>query len=168
MSDRIVLGQIAGSFGVRGDLRLKSFCAIPEDIAIYTPLYTDDGRVFRVVVITGQTNGALVARIEGISSKEEADALRGQNLSADRDRLPNLPDDEFYHSDLIDLEVLDTGGAILGRVKTVLNHGAGDILEVQLTGKPATALLPFTLAIVPTVDLKAGRIIADPPEGLFE
>ncbi|WP_273690559.1 ribosome maturation factor RimM [Ketogulonicigenium vulgare] len=168
MSDRIVLGQIAGSFGVRGDLRLKSFCAIPEDIAIYTPLYTDDGRVFRVVVITGQTNGALVARIEGISSKEEADALRGQNLSADRDRLPNLPDDEFYHSDLIGLEVLDTGGAILGRVKTVLNHGAGDILEVQLTGKPATALLPFTLAIVPTVDLKAGRIIADPPEGLFE
>lgn len=153
---------------MRGDLRLKSFCAIPEDIAIYTPLYTDDGRVFRVVVITGQTNGALVARIEGISSKEEADALRGQNLSADRDRLPNLPDDEFYHSDLIDLEVLDTGGAILGRVKTVLNHGAGDILEVQLTGKPATALLPFTLAIVPTVDLKAGRIIADPPEGLFE
>ncbi len=153
---------------MRGDLRLKSFCAIPEDIAIYTPLYTDDGRVFRVVVITGQTNGALVARIEGISSKEEADALRGQNLSADRDRLPNLPDDEFYHSDLIGLEVLDTGGAILGRVKTVLNHGAGDILEVQLTGKPATALLPFTLAIVPTVDLKAGRIIADPPEGLFE
>ncbi|ARO13458.1 16S rRNA processing protein [Ketogulonicigenium robustum] len=167
MSDLVVVGQIAGSFGVHGDVRLKSFCAVPEDIAVYTPLHTDSGRIFRVVVITGQTSGALVARIEGISTKEEADALRGQNLSADRARLPHLPDDEFYHADLIDLAVFDTGGAPLGKVKAVLNHGAGDLLEVQPTGKPATVLLPFTVAVVPTVDLKQGRIIADPPEGLF-
>ena len=63
--------------------------------------------------------------------------------------------------------MLDTGGAALGRVKAVLNHGAGDILEVQVPGSSETVLLPFTLEAVPTVDLTAGRIIADPPEGLF-
>ena len=81
--------------------------------------------------------------------------------------LPALPDDEFYHADLIGLTVLDAGGEKLGRVSSVQNHGAGDLLELQRPGK-GNALLPFTLAIVPTVDLAAGRIIADPPEGLLE
>ena len=167
MTDRIILGQLSGSFGVRGDVRLKSFCAEPEDIALYTPLYLDDGRAFRVVVITGQTAGALVARIEGIDTKEEADALKGANLWAERARLPHLPDDEFYHNDLIGLRVQDAGGKELGVVKAVQNHGAGDLLEIFSPARTATILLPFTRASVPTVDLAAGRIIADPPEGLF-
>ena len=166
--DRIVVGQISGAFGVRGDVRLKSFCATPEDIAIRTPLYTASGREFRVVVLLGQTQGAFIARIEGIDTREQAEALRGQTLSADRSRLPTLPDDEYYHADLIGLPVHDTGGAALGTVKAVLNHGAGDILEIQAPGAARTVLLPFTLAAVPTVDLAARRIVADPPEGLFE
>ena len=82
--------------------------------------------------------------------------------------MPSLPDDEFYHADLIGLNVLDTGGTELGRVKAVQNHGAGDLLEVQIKGGSSTVLMPFTRAAVPTVDLASGRIIADPPEGLFE
>lgn len=168
MSDsRIVVGSIAGAFGVRGDVRVKSFCANPADIALYTPLTTGRGHVFRVVVIKGEASGALVARIEGIDSKEEADALRGVDLWAERARLPRLPDDEFYHNDLIGLDVVDTGGKPLGTVRAVLNHGAGDILEIQPKGAADTVLLPFTRAAVPTVDLIAGRIVADPPEGLF-
>lgn len=164
--DRIVVGSLAGAFGVRGEVRLKSFCAEPADVALYTPLTTEDGRAFRVVVITGQAAGSLTARIEGIDTKEEADALRGQSLFALRDRLPRLPGDEFYHADLIGLPVFDSGGVELGTVKAVLNHGAGDILEVARAGAD-TVLLPFTQAAVPTVDLAAGRIVADPPEGLF-
>lgn len=165
--DRIVVGTIAGAFGVRGDVRVKSYCADPADIARYTPLTTDRGHVFRVLVIKGDAPGALVARIEGIDTKEEADALRGVSLYADRKRLPRLPDDEFYHADLIGLSVVDTGGKPLGTVRAVLNHGAGDILEIQAQGAAESILLPFTLAAVPTVDLAAGRIVADPPEGLF-
>lgn len=165
--DRIVVGSIAGAFGVRGDVRVKSYCADPADIARYTPLTTDRGHVFRVLVIKGDAPGALVARIEGIDTKEEADALRGVSLYADRKRLPRLPDDEFYHADLIGLSVVDTGGKPLGTVRAVLNHGAGDILEIQAPGAAETVLLPFTLAAVPTVDLSTGRIVADPPEGLL-
>lgn len=87
-------------------------------------------------------------------------------LYVDRARLPSLGDDEFYHADLIGLEVRDTGGALLGRVHAVHNHGAGDILEIAGAVGREGLLLPFTRAVVPTVDLAAGRIVADPPEGL--
>lgn len=162
--DRIVVGGLAGAFGVRGEVRLKSFCAEPADIAGYVPLSTPEGRVFRGLTITGQTQGSLTARLEGVSSKEEADALRGTPLLVERSRLPTLPDDEFYHADLIGLPVQDPGGAALGTVRAVLNHGAGDILEVARPGG-ATVLIPFTQAAVPLVDLAARRIVADPPEG---
>ncbi len=162
--DKIVVGSLAGAFGVRGEVRLKSFCAEPADLAGYVPLSTPDGRVFREVRITGQTQGSLTARVDGISSKEEADALRGTPLLAERARLPALPEDEFYHADLIGLAVQDAGGNALGTVRAVLNHGAGDILEVARPGG-ATVLIPFTLAAVPLVDIAARRIVADPPEG---
>ncbi len=167
MTDRIIVGTFAGAFGVRGETRLKSFCAEPSDIAIYAPLYTEDGRKFPVIVLTGQAGNGFIARVEGVDSKEEADRLKGISLYADRTRLPHLPDDEYYHADLIGLAVYDTGGTLLGAVKTVLNHGAGDLLDILVTGSSDTVLLPFTLAAVPTVDLTAGRIIADPPDGLF-
>lgn len=168
MSDpkgKIVVGALAGAFGVKGEVRLKSFCAEPEAICDYVPLSTRKGHVFAQVVITGQQPNGFIARIDGITTKEEADAVKGLELFADRAALPSLPDDEFYHSDLIGMEVRDTGGTVLGTVKAVLNHGAGDILEILLAGQSKTLLLPFTRAAVPTVDLTARRIVADPPEG---
>lgn len=162
--DRICVGAISGAFGVGGEVRLKSFCAQPEAIAAYAPLYTEDGARSFGVRITRAIPGGLAARLSGITTKEEADALRGTSLFADRERLPSLPDDEFYHADLIGLPVFDTGGAQLGTVRAIYNHGAGDILEIFAPGRRTSLLLPFTKAVVPTVDLTAGRIVADPPE----
>ncbi|MGJ8615269.1 MAG: ribosome maturation factor RimM [Sulfitobacter sp.] len=167
MSDMICVGAIAGSYGVRGELRVKSYCAIPEDIETYTPLWSEDrSKQFALAILRPIKNG-FAARIAEVATKEEADALRGTSLYAERDQLPSLPDDEFYHADLIDLSVYDTGGVLLGTVKTVQNHGADDLLELQLAGTSATTFLPFTKAAVPTVDLSAGRIIADPPAGVL-
>ncbi|KMK68761.1 ribosome maturation factor RimM [Puniceibacterium sp. IMCC21224] len=166
--DLICVGAIAGAFGVQGEVRLKSFTADPEALADYAPLTTEDGSRNFDVQITRTIAAGFAARLSGVRSKEEADALRGTRLFAPRDRLPSLPDDEYYHADLIGLEVCDTGGVVIGIVRAVLNHGAGDLLEIALPGQSATILLPFTLAAVPTVDLSARRIVADPPEGLFE
>lgn len=165
-AERICVGSIAGAFGVRGEVRLKSFCAIPEDIAGYGPLWTEDGSRSFTVQLTRPVAGGIGARLGGVQTKEEADALRGTELYVARSRLPSLPDDEFYHADLIGLEVRDTGGALLGRVSAVHNHGAGDLLEIFGPGRKTALLLPFTRAVVPTVDLGLGRIVADPPEGL--
>ncbi|WP_428514362.1 ribosome maturation factor RimM [Roseovarius sp.] len=168
MTDLVCIGAVAGAFGVRGELRLKSFTATPEDIATYGPVTSEDGIQSYTITLTGQaTKGALIARLSGVATKEQADALRGLRLFVERDRLPALPDDEYYHADLIGLDVYDTGGTLLGRVKSVQNHGASDILEIHGPGLKSTVLLPFTLEAVPTVDLASGRIIADPPEGLF-
>ncbi|WP_439123493.1 ribosome maturation factor RimM [Marivita sp.] len=167
MSEKVCVGAIAGAFGVRGEVRLKSFTAIPEDLANYAPLETEDGAQSFTIKITRQIKNGLAARLSGISNKEDADALRGTQLYVPRDRLPSLPDDEFYHADLIGLEVTDTGGTHLGKVMAVINNGADDLLELSAPGQKQTVLLPFTKAIVPTVDLGQGRIVADPPEGLF-
>ena len=167
MTEMICVGAIAGSYGVRGELRVKSYCAVPEDIETYTPLWSEDrSRQFALAILRPVKNG-FAARIAEVSTKEEADALRGTPLYAERDQLPSLPDDEFYHADLIGLSVYDTGGVLLGTVKTVQNHGADDLLELQLAGTSATTFLPFTKAAIPTVDLASGRIVADPPHGVL-
>ncbi|MDO5643888.1 MAG: ribosome maturation factor RimM [Paracoccus sp. (in: a-proteobacteria)] len=160
MSGKICVGAIAGAFGVHGELRLKSFTARAEDIASYGPLSTEDGTRSFTVTLTRPVTGGLGARLSNVTTREAAEALRGTTLWAPRAALPSLPDDEFYHADLIGLEVFDTGGRLLGRVKAIHDHGAGDILEITGT---QNLLLPFTRAVVPTVDLGAGRIIADPP-----
>jgi len=166
-SEKICVGAIGGAYGVQGEVRIKSFCAVADDIETYNPLSSEDGTVqFHLAIIRPIKNG-FAARIAEVATKEEADALKGTQLFARRDQLPSLPDDEYYHADLIELDVFDSGGARLGTVKTVLDHGAGDILEIRRTESSETVLLPFTLALVPTVDLAAGKIIVDPPDGLF-
>ena len=168
MTERVCVGAVAGSFGVKGEVRLKSFCAEPEAVATYGPLSTEDGSASYEVKLTRPVKNGFAARLSGVMTKEAADALRGTRLYAPREKLPDLPDDEFYHADLINMTVYDTGGNELGQIRAVLNHGAGDLLEVHAPGQKQPVLLPFTRAAVPTVDLASGRVVADPPEGLFE
>ena len=167
MSELICVGSIAGAFGVRGELRVKSFCANPSDLAEYTPLLTEDGEQNYELSLIGEIKNGFSARIVGIDTKEAADALRGVSLFARREDLPELPVDEYYYSDLIGFEVADTGGIFIGTVKTVVNHGADDLLEISIPGASDTALVPFTKIFVPTVDMNAKSIVIDPPEGLL-
>lgn len=166
--DRVCVGAIAGSFGVKGEVRLKSFCAEPEAIDTYGPLSSEDGSSAWDVKISRAIKNGFAARLSGVRSKEAADALRGTRLYAPRDTLPDLPDDEFYHADLIGLTVFDTGGVELGQIKAILNHGAGDLLEIVVKAEKQPFLLPFTKANVPTVDISAGKAVADLPEGLLD
>ncbi len=165
--DRICVGAIAGAFGVTGEARIKSFCAEPAAIAGYGPLVTEDGTRKFTLRITRPVKEGFAARLSGVATREAAEALKGTRLYAPRERLPTLAEDEFYHADLIGLTVLDTGGAEIGRVRAIHDHGAGDMLEVTGPGGQMV-LIPFTRAAVPTVDLAAGRIVADPPEGTLD
>lgn len=164
MSDRVCVGAIAGAFGVQGEVRLKSFTTAPNDIAAYGPLLSEDGARSFTVRLNKPIAGGIAARLSGVVTREDAEALRGVTLWADRAKLPSLPDDEFYHADLIGLSVYDAGGVQIGAVRAIHDHGAGDILEIFGAGRRQTLLLPFTRAFVPTVDVAAGRIIADPPD----
>jgi 16S rRNA processing protein RimM len=165
-AERVCVGAIAGSFGVKGEVRLKSFCTEPAAVASYGPLYTEDGSRSFKITLTRPVAGGLGARLSGVATKEQADALKGVSLYVDREKLPPAGDDEFYHTDLIGLQAVDPGGVTLGTVRAIHNHGAGDLIEVLGPGMKAALLVPFTRAAVPTVDIAAGRIIVDLPEGL--
>lgn len=161
MREMVCVGAIAGAFGVRGEVRLKSFCADPAAIGAYGPLSTEDGRSFRVE-ITRPVKGGLAARLSGVATREAAEALRGTRLHAPRAALPEPEADEYYHADLVGLAVVDAAGTPLGRVRAVHDHGAGAVLELR-TPDGGERLIPFTAAAVPRVEIAAGRLVADPP-----
>ena len=159
---RVCLAAVAGAQGVRGLVRLKTFTERPEDALAYGDLRDEaGGRVFRMTA-KGRAKDLLVAAIEGVADRDTAAALRGTRLYVDRAALPPTEEEEFYHADLLGLEVVDTEGQTLGRVRAIYDFGAGDVIEVQGDGG-RTAVIPFTRQAVPEVDLAAGRLVADPP-----
>ena len=166
-SKLICVGALAGAFGVRGEVRLKSFTSNPDDIENYAPLFTENGDKSFEIVITGRLKNGFAARLSGVVKKEQADDLKGTKLFVPRDRLPSLQEDEFYYSDLIGMIVYDTGGNEIGKVQAVLNHGAGDLLEIHGANLEMSVIIPFTKQVVPTVDIASRRIVTDPPDGLL-
>ncbi len=167
---RLCVGVITGAHGVRGLVRIKSFTEQPESLAAYGKLSDEAGTRSFEVSVTGRAKGALLARIEGVTDRDQAEALRGTRLHVARDALPPLEDEEeYYVADLVGLEAVDGAGRALGRVQAVHNFGAGDVIEVvpdaQEGGGPSR-LWPFTRETVPEVDLAAGRLVIEPPEEL--
>ncbi len=156
----ICVGAIAGAFGIHGQVRIRSFCAAPEAIAEYQPLYDGNGaRQFRFR-LTNALRPRLVAEMDGVTTREQAQELKGVRLFADRIRFPPAEPDEFYHADLIGLKVADDSGRFLGTVRNVVNFGAGDLLEVACDAGTARQI-PFTRSAVPLVDLAGGRAVAN-------
>jgi 16S rRNA processing protein RimM len=162
MATRLCLAVITGARGLKGEVRLKSFAQDADHLQSLGPLANeDDSRQFRLYAVKAAPQGVFV-RIEGIEDRSAADALRGTRLFIERARLPALAEDEFYHADLLGLDVVDEQGVPLGRLAAIHNFGAGDVLEISRAGYPAL-MLAFTQSNVPHVDLKAGRITVAPP-----
>jgi 16S rRNA processing protein RimM len=167
--DRVLVARIGAAHGIRGEVRVKAFTADPADIAAYGPLEAADGRRFEVAGFrqaAGPAQDMLVVRFKGTGDRNAAETLNGLELSIPRDRLPPAGEDEYYHADLLGLSAVTSGGDPIGTVVAVHNFGAGDLLEVA-PRRGETILVPFTRAVVPEVDLGAGRVVIDPPEGLL-
>jgi 16S rRNA processing protein RimM len=155
------IGEILGAHGVKGEVRLRSFAATPSQIAVYSPLLSEDGqRSFAIGALRASAAPEIfVARLIGVSSREQAEALAGTGLFVARDLVAtDLDETEFLHADLIGCHV-ERGGEIIGKVIAVQNFGAGDLIEVMFQGKLRTELLPFAEAFVPLVDLAKHRIV---------
>jgi 16S rRNA processing protein RimM len=164
----VCVGRIGAAHGTRGEVKLWSFTADPMAIRDYGALATEDGtRTFTIETLR-PAKDFLVARLAGIADRTAAEKLCNLDLYIARDRLPEPADtDEFYHADLIGLTAVGTDGRELGTVIALHNFGASDLIEVRPVQGGMTVMLPFTEAIVPVVDVAGGRIVIDPPEGLF-
>jgi 16S rRNA processing protein RimM len=158
----ICIARIGAAHGVRGEVRLWTFTEDPLAVLRYGPLATKDGRRSFEVTHAREAKTHLVAALKGIATREAAERLNGVELFVAREKLPATSDDEYYHADLIGLTAVTTANEPLGRVIAIHNFGAGDIIEIAPPHGP-TMLLPFTNAVVPSVDLGAGRVVIELP-----
>ncbi len=160
----VLLGRFGAPHGVRGEIRLQSFTGDPLAIATYDGL-TDKGgaRAFRLHSVRPQGKDMLVAQVDGVDDRNGAEALNGVELYVPRENLPAPEEDEFYIADLVGIRAETREGEALGVIVAVRNFGAGDILEIAPAQGPEALMLPFTKAVVPIVDLPAGRVVIAPP-----
>ena len=160
---RILLGRVAGAHGIRGDVLIKTFTEAPENIGAYGPLSDAEGVRSFTISHTRATQKGVVARLKGISDRTAAEALKGVELYVAREQLPATDESEFYHADLIGLSAVDPADQPLGTIIAVHNFGAGDLLEIRMLVSGKTEFVPFTDAVVPDVDIRAGKVVVVVP-----
>lgn len=167
----VLLGEFGRAHGLNGEVRLKSYTADPQAIAAYGALLTADGRTLSLADVRpapGSSPDMLIARVNDVSGRSAAEALNRVALFVPRDRLAAPEDeDEVYTADLIGATAVDEAGAVIGTIVAVPNYGGGDLLELRPSAGGATALLPFTKAFVPVLDLAERRVTVVAPEDLF-
>jgi 16S rRNA processing protein RimM len=154
---------------VQGWVGVETYTEAAGDLVAYGEFADEAGTATFAIDEARMGPKGLLVRFAGVSDRNAAEALKGTRLCVPRASLPKIREKEsYYHADLIGLAAARTDGAVLGRVVAVQNFGAGDLLEIAQPGNPNTLLVPFTQAIVPEVDVKAGRVVIDPPPGLLD
>lgn len=160
---KVLMGRIGAAHGIRGEVRIQSFTENPLDIAAYGPLDTKRGDTVTIRKAR-MAKHMVVAVLEGVTDRNQAEKLNGTELFIDRDRLPVTEDeDDFYHTDLIGLEARLTDGTVLGKVLSLPNFGADDLIEIGRNAK-SSVYYPFTRAVVPEIDIDAGYLVIVPPD----
>ena len=164
---KICIAQIGAAHGVRGEVRIKLFSDDPKSLTQYGALSNADGSRTFAIETSRLSKTVYVCRIKGLRDRNEAEALNGVKLYIDRDQLPELDEEEFYHSDLIGLEARLEDGTQLGSIVGIPDFGAGDLLDIA-PKKGKGFYLPFTLAVVPHVNVSEGYVTVVPPEGWLD
>jgi len=157
-SELICVAAIAGAFGVKGEVKLKSFTDVAENCVSYGPLLSEKGEVILTPSSHRLVKGAVAIKCPEVKNREEAEALKSTKLYVPRENFPAPEEDEYYAADLIGLDVKSTDGKRMGKIIAVEDFGAGDLLEIKpKEGK--SFYHPFTIAATPKVDIKAGRVV---------
>ena len=159
----VCVARIGAAHGVRGAVKLWTFTEDPLAVQSYGPLTTKDGaRRFEIAQLR-EAKDHLVATFKGVATRNDAEKLNGIELYVPRENLPDADDGEYYHADLVGLAAVSAADEPIGRVVAIHNFGAGDIIEIA-PPKGVTMLLPFTNAVVPTVDVAGGRVVIELPQ----
>ncbi len=174
MTKKILIGKIISPFGIKGEVKIISYCEEPLKIETY-PLFDEQGKALKLkisnknktIIGTRDGNAILIARIEGINDRNASESLRGKEIFVNRQDFTETKDNEFYYVDLIGLDVIDMNSKKIGKVANVLDYGAGAIIEVKFDSEIKEGAMdnfPFKNAIFPEVKLQEGFIRIDIPE----
>ena len=157
----MLLGRIAGLFGVKGWVKVFSYTEPREAILEYDRWFLKQDDVWQATkVAEGKRHGkSVIARLEGIDDRETAAGLIGRDVAIERDDMPGPEDGRYYWSDLEGLKVVHRDGTELGRVAYLLETGANDVL---VTDGAKERLIPFVAdKVILDVDIAAGVITVD-------
>ena len=158
----VLVAEVAGAFGVSGELKLTAYTAEPASLLSYGPLLDESGAPRLTLTAGRAAKGALVARAREIDSREGAAALRGLRLFVPRAALPPPAEEEYYLADLIGLAAVTPGGEALGAVRSVADFGAGDLLEIA-PEHGASWWVAFARDTVHEVRLGDNLVVVEPP-----
>ncbi len=156
----VMVAQIGAAHGIQGEFKLLSFTDDPVSVLEYAPLLDAQGKPALNITAARAFKGALLVRAEEAPDRTAAEKLKNLKLYVDRADLPEPEDDEYYITDLIGMDVVDTDGKPVGKVSNVDNFGAGDLLDIKPI-EGASFYLLFSNGNVPEVDLAARRIVVD-------
>ncbi|MFL6121897.1 ribosome maturation factor RimM [Actinophytocola sp.] len=172
MTELLLVGRVAKAHGISGELAVDIHTDVPEERFAVGAVLTArlrDRSVRPVTVSTARPHsGRLLVRFDEVPDRTAADTMRGAQLLVDADDLsPSDDPDAFYDHELEGLAAVRTDGTPVGTVFEIARSPAGELLVVKKEDG-TEALVPFVRAIVPQVDVKSGRIVIDPPEGLLD
>lgn len=156
MSTLIPVGQIVNVHGIKGAVKIKPYLNEPTLMASFGPMTDKTGeKVFEI--FQSRIHGdVIIAQLKGVTDRNTAEMLKGTTLYVQKSVLPAGDEDEFYYHDLIGMDVV-SNTVLYGKVKSVENYGAGDILEIE-TKDGKVLSFAFTDENFPHVDLAAKTI----------
>lgn len=162
----VLIAEIGAASGVKGEVRIKLHSDDPAALTAYGALQDDAGSSYTISK-SRPAKTVFVCTLDGVQDRTAAEALKNTHLYISRDKLPEPEADEFYHIDLVGLDVKQADGTTFGTVSLVHDFGAGDLLEIA-PAEGETIMIPFSLAAVPIVDIAGGFVqLADLP-GLLD
>ena len=154
----ILLGTVTAPHGIKGEVKIRTYTEIPENITAYGPLTDKSGQKSFTVKIIRVSDDHLIARIDGITTRNDSEKLRGQELYVPRSRLPAPAESEYYIEDLVGLEVRTESGAIVGTILSVQDFGAGHIVETTASDDDKK-MIAFNSDNFPVIDVAKGFVI---------
>ena len=163
---QLQIGAIVGPKGIRGQFKVRSYTETPTSLSAYGPVTTDYDQQLTLQIMSVNAKGLAVVSAKEVTTREAAEALRGANLYISRECLPALDDNEFYHADLLGMNVSKHDGPWLGTLIAIHNFGAGEIAELA-TDRGSTIMVPFKLDRLLKVDREAKELCLFVPDGLL-
>jgi len=168
MEKRVCIGKIVAAHGIRGEVKVNSFTKNPADLDKYGAVENKDANKIFNIKVVGISSANVRVRIKGVDDRNAAEALIGTELYINRAKLPQLGAEEYYHTDIVGLDVcLQAQENKIGKVVGFNNFGAGDIIEIKLNGQKETEMLPFTKSYVPVIDIENGYVIVSSATMIF-
>ncbi len=153
--DRLIIGEVLKPQGIRGELKVKTFTDLPEDVKAFGTVYIED-KPYKILSFRVGTDGAAYMGLRGIPDRNAAELFRGKKLEGKRDDAPALEEGRYYIVDILGLSCETEEGEQLGVVERIDNL-ASDVYTIEKAGKKI--LFPAVKGVIAKVDLENGKLI---------